>query len=138
MPCNLAVSIAKAGVTQPQLLALLTPDVVKQVVLAYLEQQYASSKPSVICATRARVVLRMGTCVVSIENGSVRVTDSQGNQAFIETLATEVERLLLLLADRLFQQKLQETLGPLLTQVQNVSVNNDGQMQQATVFSLNI
>jgi hypothetical protein len=138
MPCNLAVSIAKAGVTRPQLLALLTPDIVKQLTLTYLQQQYAALNPRVRSTSGNSVCLQMGTSLVVITDGSVQVTDSRGNTAFAETLADEVEQLVLQLADSLFQQQLQQILGPAVTQVQTVHVDNDGIMQQAAVFTLEL
>jgi hypothetical protein len=136
MPCNLAVSIAKAGVTQPQLLALLTPEVVQNVALAYLQQQYAKLTPFLVSASGNDVILRVGTVTISLENGKVEVNDWNGDRAFAEKLATEMEQLVLQLADQLFDQKIQSALGSLVQAVQSVSVNNDGAVQQATVFTL--
>ena len=138
MPCNLAVSIAKAGVTTPQLLALLTPDVVQQVALTYLEQQHAALNPYVLTSSGSRVSLQVGTSLVMITDGAVQVTDRRGNTTFAETLANEVEQLLLQLADSLFQQHFQQILGPAVTQVQTVNVDNDGIIQQAAVFTLEL
>lgn len=138
MPCNLAVSIAKAGVTTPQLLALLTPDVVQQVALTYLEQQYAALNPYVLMSSGSRVSLQVGTSLIVITDGAVQVTDRRGNTTFADTLANEVEQLLLQLADSLFQQQLQQILGPAVTQVQTVNVDNDGVIQQAAVFTLEL
>ena len=137
MPCNLAVSIGKAGVTQPQLFALLTPDIVKVVAFAYLEKQYASSKPSVHVRGEM-VVLHVGSTTIRILNGGVQIQDSEGNRTQAQKLADEIEELLTQLANRLFQQKLQVALGPLVTQVQTVSVNNEGTLQQATIFHLEV
>lgn len=136
MPCNLAVSIAKAGVTTPQLLALLTPEVVQQVALTYLEQQHAALNPYVLTSSDSRVSFQVGTSLVVITDGAVQVTDRRGNTTFAATLANEVEQLLLQLADSLFQQQLQQILGPAVTQVQTVNVDNDGVIQQAAVFTL--
>ncbi len=138
MPCNLAVSIAKAGVTRPQLLALLTPDIVQQVALTYLQQQYAALNPKVRSPSSNSACLQVGTSLVVITDGSVQVTDSRGNTAFAETLANEVEQLILQLADSLFQRQLQQILGPAVTQVQTMQVDNDGIMQQAAVFTLEL
>lgn len=136
MPCNLAVSIAKAGVTTPQLLALLTPSVIEKVALTYLQQQYASLKPSAYTTYGTTVMLSVGTAMITIEDGTVQVEDSRRNRQLAEQLASEMEQLLLQLADSLFQQKLQETLGSLVKQTQTVSVDNEGAVQQAAVFYL--
>ncbi len=138
MPCNLAVSIAKAGVSKPQLLAFLTPDIVQQVALTYLQQQYAALDPRMYSASSTSVSLQVGTSIVVITDGAVHVTDRRGNTAFAETLANEVEQLLLQLADSLFQQKVQQVLGSAVTQVQTVNVDNDGIIQQAAVFTLEL
>jgi ABC-type cobalamin/Fe3+-siderophores transport system ATPase subunit len=137
MPCNLAVSIAKAGVTKPQLLALLTPEIVQKVALTYLQQQYAQLlNPSLISASGKSVILRAGTSTISIENGAVEVNDSNGNRVQAEKLAAEMEQLILQLADQLFDQQIQAALGSLVQTVQPVTVDNDGAVQQATVFTL--
>lgn len=136
MPCNLAVSIAKAGVTKPQLLALLTPDIVQKVAMAYLQQQYAKLNPSVISASGNDITLRAGTTSISIENGAVEVYDYSGNRLQAEQLAEEMEQLLLQLADQLLDQHIQNALGSLVKTVLPVAVDNEGTMQQATVFTL--
>ncbi len=136
MPCNLAVSIAKAGVTIPQLLAFLTPAIVQKVVLAYVQQQYPTLHPRLYPFASTNVCLQVGSCLVVITGGSVRVTDRRGNSALAETLANEIEQLLLQLADSLFQQQVQQILGPAVTQAQTVNVDNDGMTQQAAVFTL--
>ncbi len=138
MPCNLAVSIAKAGVTRPQLLAFLTPDIVQQVALTYLQQQYAALHPRMRSTSGNSVCLQVDTSLVVITDGSVQVTDSRGNTTFAETLANEVEQLVLQLADSLFQQQVQQILGPVVTQVQTMQVDNDGIIQQAAVFTLEL
>ncbi|GAC1477031.1 MAG: hypothetical protein NVS2B12_31140 [Ktedonobacteraceae bacterium] len=138
MPCNLAVSIAKAGVTTPQLLALLTPDIVQQVTLTYLQQQYPALHPRARRISGKHIYLNVGPGLVVITDGSVEVTDRYGDTTFAETLANEIEQLLLQLADSLFQQKLQQILGSAVTQVQTVNVNNDGALQQAAVFTLEL
>lgn len=138
MPCNLAVSIAKAGVSKPQLLALLTLDMVQQVVLTYLQQQYASLHPRMLVRHDTRIYFQVGTCRILIEEGTVRVTGPSDETAFAETLAQSLEQLLLQLADSLFQQRVQQILGPAVTQVQTVQVDNEGVMQQAAVFTLDL
>jgi hypothetical protein len=136
MPCNLAVSITKAGVTKPQLLALLTPDIVKKAVRAYLQQQYPEHSLRVLYLTADGVELILGTTRIFIENGRVWVSDPYGDETLVEALASEVEQFVLQLADGLFQQKLQELLGDAVTQTQIVNVDNEGVVQQATVFTL--
>lgn len=138
MPCNLAVSIAKAGVSKPQLLAFLTPDMVQQVILTYLQQQYVSLNPRLLVRFDSRVYFQVGTCRILIEEGTVQVTSTSDDPAFAETLADEIEQLLLQLADSLFQQQVQRILGPSVTQVQTVQVNNEGVTQQAVVFTLDL
>ncbi len=73
-----------------------------------------------------------------IADGSVKVSASEGDTILAETLATEVEQLLLQLADSLFQQQVQQALGPAVTQVQTVNVDNDSAIQQAAVFTLEL
>jgi len=45
MTCFLAVSIGTVAITNEQLLALLTPEVVEPLVLAFLNDQFAEYRP---------------------------------------------------------------------------------------------
>jgi hypothetical protein len=136
MSCNLAVSITKAAVTKKELLALLTVDVVEKVVLTYLQQQYPNLSPCVFDQSENYVSFVIGKCYVIIQDGDVRVEEYYGNTAKADALANEVAQVLSQLADALFQQQLQKSLGNLVTNVQTVNVDNEGVTQQATVFTL--
>jgi hypothetical protein len=136
MPCNLAVSIARAAVSKPQLLALLTAEVVQKVSLAYLQQQYALLNPSLAAVTGDRVTLHAGTSIITIGNGNVEVYDGRGNRSQAEKLATEMQQLMVQLADQLLDQQIQSALGSLVQAVQTVTVDTNGVAQQATVFTL--
>jgi hypothetical protein len=136
MSCNLAVSIAKAAVQKKELLALLTVDIVKDIVLTYLQQQYSSLSPYVFSRSKNHVSFSVGTCYVIIQNGNVRVKEDNRDQVKADALASEMAQVLSQLADSLFQQKVQLALGSLVTEAQTVTVDNQGTQQTAAVFTL--
>src|ERR1700730_14624233 len=88
MTCDLAVSIAKAAVTEEHLRTLLTPEIVKQVTLTYLQQQYARYNPEMLYTSDLTVGFCVGTCDLEIAQGQVTVTDVDGNTTFAEQLST--------------------------------------------------
>jgi hypothetical protein len=142
MTCNLAVSLAKAAVTDEYLQTLLTPAIVQPIVLAYLQQQYPHDQPNVIEATEHGVSFRVGSCTIVLKRGKIEVTDAQRVSRRAAQLIQELEHVLTNLADRLFQQHvqhiLQQTLGTAFTEVTTVEVENEGHVQQAAVFTLTL
>ena len=66
------------------------------------------------------------------------MTSYSTSQDRANCLAKEIEGVLAALADALFQQQIQETLRTLGTepQVETVTVENEGKMQRAAVFTL--
>jgi len=138
MPCNLAVSIAKAALSDERLRALLTPQAIQQVVLAYLKQQYAALSPVLVSAQDGSLHYQLGTMDLTIEDGEVTVDTSTINRDRAEQLATQVSALLAACADRLFQQQVQQALTNVTFQSQAVSVSFEGKTQQAAVFHINV
>ncbi|MEO6892105.1 MAG: hypothetical protein ABI324_24220 [Ktedonobacteraceae bacterium] len=138
MPCNLAISIAKAHVSADHLRALLTPETVQAVVLAYLQQQYAARSPRVLRTTADTVVFQVGTCRIIISRGEITVTEQGANRQMADALATEMGKLLSLLADHLFAQAVQQRLASVVTSAQQVAVDNEGVPQQATILTLTL
>lgn len=138
MTCNLAVSIAKAGISNEQLLALLTPATIEPVLLGYLRQQYPQKNPQARMCAPEMLEVSLRDCTITITRGQVEVTSYSSNQRLTERLAKEVGGVLAALADVLFQQQIQtllQTLG-IEPQVETVTVENEGKMQQAAVFTL--
>ena len=138
MTCNLAVSIAKAGISNEQLLALLTPATIEPVLLAYLRQQYPQEQSRSYTYASDRLDILLGDCTITIIRGQIEVTSYSTSQNHASRLAKEIEGVLTALADALFQQQIQETLRTLgiEPQVETVTVENEGKMQQAAVFTL--
>lgn len=138
MTCNLAVSIAKAGISNEQLLALLTPATIEPVLLGYLRQQYPQKNPRTRICAPEMLEVSLRDCTITITRGQVEVTSYSSNQRLTERLAKEVGGVLAALADALFQQQIQtllQTLG-IEPQAETVTVENEGKMQQAAVFTL--
>lgn len=142
MTCNLAVSIAKAAVTNEYLQTLLTPTIVQHVVLTYLQQQYPNDQPKVIEVLDDGVYFSVGSCTILLLKGEIEVLDAENFPGRAEQFVQELERLLIALADRLFQQHVQQVLqqmpGVAFMEVTPVEVENEGQLQQAAVFTLTL
>lgn len=68
-PCNLAVSSAKAGVSKPQLLALLTPDIVQRVALTYLQKQNAGNMTQDVRNLRVYSMGTINRCLYDVVFG---------------------------------------------------------------------
>ena len=136
MPCNLAVSIAKAALPKERLRALLTADAIKDVVLAYLVRQYAVLSPSVLSAQGNVVRYRLGKLTLSIADGEVSLAGTRTSATDADQLATNVSELLTQLAGRLFQRQVQDALGGVTTRARMAEVQ--GSKQQAAVFTINL
>jgi len=144
MPCNLAVSITKAAVTEDHLRALLTADVTSDVVLRFLEQQYPHLSPRLISASGSRMVfwLDSGDITLTITNGQTTVDATRAQQRQANAILAQVSQLLARLADQRFQRQVQTALsarfGARLTSAQVIDVDNEGECQQAAVFTLTL
>ena len=138
MSCNLAVSIARAAITEERLRALLIPDAIHAVLLTYLTQQYAAFSPTLLPAFGNALRYRVGSMVLTILDGQVTVDAPDGDRAQAELLATKVSELLAAAANRLFQQQVQQALKGVITQAQAVNVTFEGRSQQAAVFHINL
>jgi hypothetical protein len=141
MPCNLAVSITKASVTEEKLLALLTPDAVRPVVQSYLSQPgvLKPNEAATVAVQGSRVVVAVGSLQLVVSGGRVTTTATAGyddtrGRELVDALST----LLALAADALFAQQVRAALSGLGRQVtqQQVTVDNAGVTQAATVLTL--
>ncbi|NNJ13396.1 hypothetical protein EKD04_024015 [Chloroflexales bacterium ZM16-3] len=142
MPCNLAVSITKAAVTEERLRALLTPEAVQPVIAAYLRQ------PGVVGAGERVIVQRqgdglavtVGSLTLTISGGQVQTRATRGTNATrAQELADALSDLLALAADTRFAQQVRAALATFGTvAAQQVTVDNGGVTQAATVLTLHI
>jgi hypothetical protein len=144
MPCNLAVSITKAAVTEDHLRALLTADTVSDVVLRFLTQQYARRSPRLLSASGRRSVFLMdeGDTLITITDGKVTINAATLRPAQTDDILEAVSLLLARLADMLFQRQVQQALSARfdtrLIGTQTLEVENEGERQQAAVFTLDL
>lgn len=139
MPCNLAVTIAKAAVTNEQLLGLLTPDLVVQAVNA-------------ACADlRIRInASRSGDTVygyaelswsdqisVAVNRGRVEVQASDTRRA--TEISDAISGVLTQLADALFSQQIAGALASIAGKqpvIAEVNVDESGTVMPAFLFSV--
>lgn len=142
MPCNLAVSITKAAVTEAKLLALLTPEKVQPVVEAYLRQPGVLKQGERVELSNGggTMFIRVGSLSLQIQAGRVSTYATQGyNDMRGRELVDALSNLLALTANALFAQQVKAALAPLgKVKQQQVSVENDGVTQAAMVLTLNI
>lgn len=136
MPCNLAFSIAKAAVSNERLRGLLTADAIKDVVLTYLQRQYAGLSPALVEAKDRYARYRIGTLTLTIADGAVSLAGRRTTAVDADQLATNVSELLAQLAGRLFQKQVQAALAGVTTRARMADVQ--GVKQQAAVFTINI
>lgn len=140
MPCNLAVSITKAAVSNEQLVQLLTPEAVYEAVKTFLSRHDAY-KDQLFgdWQSGSALMFYVGDCIVTILGAQVTVNGSEWSTQQAETLSADMNTLLARLADYLFAQQVQQALaglGPV--ESQTMSVDDQGVTRQATVFTLNI
>ena len=140
MPCNLAISITKAAVSNEQLLKLLTPELISQAVKSFLSrhetyqhQRYDDWQ------YRNSLIIYVGECTVTFTDGEVKVEGPEWSTALVNALSADMTTLLSRLADYLFAQQVQQALAS-LGQVasQTVNVDDQGVTRQATVLSFNL
>ncbi|WP_322489387.1 hypothetical protein [Chloroflexus sp.] len=142
MACNLAVSITKAAVNEEQLLKLLTPEAVQPVVESYLRQPGVLKAGETFNVSRQgnRLIVTVGSLRLFIDGGRVSTYATQGyNDGRGRELVDALSNLLALAADALFAQKVKAALAPFgKVAQQQVTVDNGGVTQAATVFTLKI
>ena len=120
MPCN-AVATATAAVAQEQLAALLTDEVVAQVVMDYLQKarpDEAATLQELYARHSSRraqgVSIVMQNFLVNIKAGRVLVNGSRGygaDQAEVDALASELQNLLTAAAGILFQNQVMQAVA---------------------------
>lgn len=144
MPCNLAVSITKAAVTEDHLRALLTADTITDVVLRFLTQQYACLSPQLLSASGRRLTFLLdgGDITITIVDGKVTTNATRYRLPQANDIVEAVSLLLAHLADMLFQRQVQQALtgrfDAHLVSAQTLDVENEGERQQAAVFTLEL
>ncbi len=161
MPCNKAVSIVKAALTDEASAKLLTEDVLVTVVGSYLSQQGYTDWDSGNATTRTSTF----RVVRATDNGGVSVTiQSDGLNATFhitaggrqvstslpsyrpateifaaEALVGELTQLLDATADMLFAQQVHQALSALgYVQAEAVTVEDEGQYVAATKLTINL
>jgi hypothetical protein len=135
MPCNLAVTITKAAVTEQRLLALLTDETVERVLTAYFQEQGQQAQ---ITRTANGVQVRLNGITIRVTNGQVIADSRRTRRNEMGDLTDTLSTLLARAADALFAQQVGVALQGLSGSVkaQTVNVDNDGTVQQATVFTM--
>lgn len=140
MVCNLAVAITKAAIEDSRLRALIDThiDQVQQLMVSFLARRHPHL--SVQTSSRDPRVIVAGPHTIRIVDGRVTVSGSRESRYLADTLAEQTKAFLQLLADQLFAQEVGRVLKACatVTGVQTSEVNNNGTLQQATVFALRL
>lgn len=139
MPCNLAVSITKAAVTEAHLMALLTPEVILPLIEAYLRL------PGVLHAERVTlqrqgdaITVTVGRVTMTIREGRVETQATRGDVRAQE-LTDGISALVAGIADALFAQQIRAALTPFGTvAAEQVTVDNDGVSQVVTMLTMTL
>lgn len=142
MPCNLAVSITKAAVTEERLLVLLTPAAIQPVIEAYLAQPGVLRAGDTARVTRQgeRLTVAVAGLTITIEGGRVRANATAGRtDVRARALVDGLSNLLSLAADALFAQQVKGALSRFgKVGQQQVVVEEAGVTQAATVLTLKL
>ena len=160
MPCNLAVSITKAAVTDEHLNELLVPDVLERLARAYLESEgYAASEslsyPNAGEFSLSRMYgneIILTVCPAKqdrayperfslfLVGGRVTGRGQRGPLAAqMDAMVAAFEQLLRETANSLLAQEIADALAVFgAVQQQQVSVDEGGQIKMATVVTLNL
>lgn len=156
MPCNLAMTITKAAVSEDRLRALLTADVVTTLLTSYLQEKHIALIPDSFRAThpgpyaslQARedgsVQCRIGGYYgmdIFVQAGQVTVTGTTTTQQpDVDQMLQEVTHLLAQATDALFARQVQMALTalgvPMTTE--QVQVEQAGQVSPAIVFTVRV
>jgi hypothetical protein len=141
MPCNLAVTITKAVVAPEHLLALLTPEVIGQLITAFTSQspEFQQYQPIRITTYGDTVNVILGRLDrrFLITHNQVTSNFPRYEQTQADTLAQLLSNLLSRGADRLFAAQVRKALTEKYGDVKQTSetVSNQGQPQRVTLFS---
>ena len=152
MTCNLAVSITKASITNQHLQALLTQDIVNQIVTVYLAQHYLSYQIELLPGKRSVFLLKdrnpRGTSFTVTIGTNRQVTvradawdySTRGDQQKATDLTNQIAELLSRAADSLFARQVQIALSGLggYQTVDTLAVDDAGVTQQATMLSIRL
>ena len=141
MPCNLALTITRAAVSEDRLLALLTDDLVAAIVAAFLAERGLA-----LTETRLPrgVAFAGGPIALTIVGGRVTGRTSSrwptlADRDLLAGVMADLPDVLAQAGDQVFARKVLETLaafGPVTAQ--QVSVDNEGVRQVATVLTLRL
>lgn len=137
MPCNLAVSITKAVVTQEYLRRLLTPEVLTTVLEAFLAAAYDSYRFS-IRSTPIGVTCTLGEVTFAIVQGTISVR-AGARTPLAERLLPELELLVRRTSDTLLLQRIHDALGMIGSiTYQTVLIDDGGVASQARVLTTHV
>ncbi len=142
MPCNLALTITKAAVSEERLLALLTDDLVAPIVTAFLTECGLALGETRL--PRGGVEFAGDRLRLTIVGGRVTGRTSSpwptpADRDLLARLMADLPAVLAEAVDQVFARKVQETLaafGPV--SAQRVPVDNEGVRQGATVLTLRL
>lgn len=143
MPCNLAISITKAAVTDAARVALLTSEVVQPVLTQWLAGQVPRLSVSAVRVVRGGVEVQVMegniSLSVSIERGKIRIDTERVGRAAADRLQTQLTELLGFIADRVTAQRIAALLGQFGdVTAQSVMVEDAGTVVAAQVLTLNV
>lgn len=137
MACN-AVSVVRAAVTNEQLLGLLTPDLVCQIVKAALADQRYQAEPRVLTDGSVYASAGYGNSVI-VRAGQVRV--DAYDRALAQRLGDAVAGALSQAGDALLASQVAATIAKIAGKrpvIRQVQVEESGVVMAANVFTVRI
>jgi len=143
MSCNLAVSIMKAAITDERLKALIDEhiDQVTSIVATYLHRRHPKLEVSPGLPGTGQLTVGEGL-TLEIVQGTVSISGSRTSRTaqYMEDLSQEVSAFLKLVADQLFTWQVEQALkaSATVSSKQTSDVENDGAVQRATVYAIQV
>lgn len=139
MPCNLAVTIAKAAVTDEQLLGLLTPEFTAQLVTAALSD-LRIKMPVRVSGGEVYGYAELSyrdQIQISVVKGKVTVSASTRERT--QEITDAVSKAIAAGADLMFSKQIATALATMTgkqPQLREVNVEEGGQVMPAVLFSV--
>lgn len=142
MPCNLALSIAKATVSDEHLWTLLEPRL-QSLVTSFLSKECPQSAVQ-SWQEKATSLFKLDRVTFSVQRGEVSAqiprSSSEAEQQLAETISSQLSLLLEEAASRLFQNQVGQALGQLgkVARKDQQIRDEGGTIRQAAIFTVEV
>jgi hypothetical protein len=142
MPCNLAISIAKARVAAGRLAALLRPEQVAALLDAYARQRWgraSTDQRGGVVTVAARAAFGRDRLTIRVAAGQVETESDYYTRSQLAEIGAQVAELLDVAGGRVLDQEIVAALSGLgRVTSQAVEVEDEGRVRPATHIRLHL